>query len=205
MRNAGMLTTTRVSDGIAFGPFSISTVLPVSLEAVEVSPLDQYSFASVVNCLALSSPRIERSCSAARARGLSPFASASSALLSRSLAISEPDARFSESICSSDSFTFCFNWPTNFSSVSNASSSGSVTCTEAVSDVAAGEGDADGVGEGVVCTTVVFELLAGAVQLVSRHTMKARIKSCRITIILGSSYWCVTGNEQRAFQRGVTL
>ena len=28
MRNAGMLTTTRVSDGTAFGPFNIATVVP---------------------------------------------------------------------------------------------------------------------------------------------------------------------------------
>jgi hypothetical protein len=92
---------------------------------------------------------------------------------------------FSESICVSESFRFCLNWPTNFSSLSSASSNGSVTpCAEAVSDVA---GDGDAVGDGVVCTTEVLVLLGGAAQPVNRKARKARHSSRRIEIIFSSS------------------
>jgi hypothetical protein len=91
------------------------------------------------------------------------------------------------------------------SSVSNASSSGIVTWTCAVS-VLAGEGDA--LGDGLGCVeTVVFELFgAGAQPAISTIKNHERIKSRRITVILQSSIQCVSWViEQWAFQRGAAV
>src|SRR6185503_175266 len=178
-----MLTTTRVSDGTAFGPFNISVV---PFEASDGSPLDQYSFASEARSRAFCSPRTERSSCSARSRGLPSLPSTSSALLSRSRATSALDTRLSDSICSSESLRFCLARATNFSSVSSASISGSVTWTDAVAELA-GDGDdvGDAVGDGLVCCdTVVFELLGAGAQLVSKIKNQERIKSRRIMVIL---------------------
>src|SRR6185369_217163 len=116
--------------------------------------------------------------------GSAPFSSESSALLSRSRAISALEACFNESICWSDSFTFCFALVTNFSSASSASSSGKVICDDVASAVT-GEGEA--VGDGVAVTTERFELAGGSVvQLVIRHANNARIESLRNMLILCS-------------------
>jgi hypothetical protein len=85
-----------------------------------------------------------------------------------------------ESSCSSESFRFCLNWATNFSSLSSASSSGKVTWTEDVSDVAAGVVDA--LGEGAVGATGVFELFGATVQPVNKQARKARLTNRRFTI-----------------------
>src|SRR5215213_887618 len=201
MRNAGMFTTTRVSDGTAFGPFNICAV---SFEASAGSPLDQYSFANLASSCAFCSPMIERISCSLRSRGLPSELSTSSALFSRSCATAAPETRLSSSTCWSESLTFCLRRVTNFSSVNNASSSGNVIWTDAVS-VFAGDGDA--VGDGLGCVeTVVFELLGAGAQPASKITNHERIKSRRIMVILNSSNRCVPAvNEQRAFQRGVTV
>ncbi len=67
------------------------------------SPLAQYSFATR-HLLAFSSPRMDRSCSAAASGASVPLPSVSSALVSRSRLISDCDVRLSDSICSSESF-----------------------------------------------------------------------------------------------------
>src|SRR5215212_1236985 len=197
MRNAGMLTTTRVSDGTAFGPFNICTV---SFEP-SVSPLDQYSFASLPSSRAFSSPREERNCSWARLGASVALSSRSSALLSRSRATSALDTRLSSSICWSESLRFCFTRVANFSSVSSASSSGNVICTDAASEFA---GDGEAVGDGLGCDdTVLFELLGAGAHAVSKIANQARMKSRRIMVILNSS--CSAVIQQRAFQRGASV
>jgi hypothetical protein len=65
---------------------------------------------------------------------------------------------------------------TNFSSVSNASSSGKVNWVDAVL-VLAGDGDADAVGDGLAEDTVVFELFVAGAQLVSKQMKKAKNKN----------------------------
>src|SRR5690242_8668353 len=194
MRNAGMLTTTRVSVGTALGPFNISKL---SVEPSDVSPLDQYSLASVVNCRAFSSPIVARNCSSARAGAPVPSVSTSSALFSRSRVTASLETRLRSSICWSESFRFCFTRATNLSSVNNASSSGSVTSCAAVS-VVAGDGDAVAVGDGLGCVdTVTFELLgAGAQPVVSTITNHARMKRRRIMVILNSPIRMSNGRSQ---------
>src|SRR5215216_2155367 len=187
MRNAGMLTTTRVSVGTAFGPGNICAL---SSEASEGSPFVQYSFANLASSRAFSSPRIVRSSCSARSRGLPSVPPISSALLSRSRAMSALETRLSDSICSSESLTFCLARLTNFSSVNNASSSGNVTWTDAV-PVFAGDGDGDAVGDGLACETAVFEFDGAGAQLASKHTKKARNNNRQRLVILNSSNRCV--------------
>src|ERR1041384_799480 len=182
MRNAGMLTTTRVSDGTAFGHFNISTGPALSSD-VDGSPLDQYSFATVDSCFAFSSPRVLRSSSDARVRASVALPSVSSALIFCSRPTSALETRLSEAICSSDSFRSCLKRPTNFSSVSSASSSGKVTWTDAVSDVVvAVAGAVDAAGDGAVGATATFELFGPGVQLINRQARKARLTNRRVTM-----------------------
>jgi hypothetical protein len=85
--------------------------------------------------------------------------------------------------------------------VSSASSSGSVTWTDAVSELA-GDGDGDAVGDGLACCcdTVVFELLGAGAQLVSKIKNHERIKSRRIMVILTPRLRVSAVIQQRAFQ-----
>src|ERR1044071_2875863 len=183
MRNAGMLTTTRVCFGTALGPFNISRL---SDEPSAVSPLDQYSFASAARSRAFCSPSVVRNCSAARAGASVPSESTSSALFSRSRVTASLETRLRSSICWSESLRFCFTRATNLLSVSSASSNGSVTSLAAVSAIA-GDGDAVALGDGLGWVdTVVFVLPGGtgAQPVVNMITNQARMKTRRIMVML---------------------
>jgi hypothetical protein len=67
--------------------------------------------------------------------------------------------------------------------VSNASSSGNVTWTEAVAVSDVGAGVVDAAGDGAVGATAMFELFGGpGVQPINKQAMKARLIKRRITM-----------------------
>ncbi len=138
---------------------------------------------SETSSFAFSSPSILFSCSIARARASPASPSLSSALVSRRRAISEFDTRLSESICSSESFRFVLRSATNFSSVNNASSNGSVITWADVSLIGATEGAALGDGaEGG--RSWCWNYSARPCSLVKKQAKKLRIKSRRIICCL---------------------